>query len=146
MMLFPLLSLCLGIVALGLFGGAVWAYFKQKGQMESRVPTTGTVVELVHQSTTGGRTGIFCPVVEFSLPSGEKITFTSDFGSRPPSHKIGQSVKVRYDPADPHKAEIESGMTTWLAPVILVFMGAIACCLTIAFLAVSVLGNSSFSP
>ncbi len=139
-------SLCLGIIAFGLFAGAVWAYFKQRSQMESRIPVTGTVVELVHRSTTGGRSGIFCPVVEFGLPSGERITFTSDFGSRPASHKVGQSVNVRYDPTDPRKAEIESGMTTWLAPVILVFMGAIACCLTFAFLAAYALGNPSFSP
>ncbi len=140
------LSLCLGVVALGLFVGAVWAYYRQKSQMESRAPATGTVVELVHTSTTGGRTGIYCPVVEFSVPSGERIRFTSDFGSRPASHKVGQSVNVRYDPADPQKAEIESGLTTWLAPAILVFMGVIACCLTITFLAVYIFGNTSFSP
>ncbi len=139
-------SLCLGLIAVGLFAGAVWAYFKQKSQTESRMPATGTVVELVHRSTTGGHSGIFCPVVEFGLPSGERITFTSDFGSRPAGHKVGQSVNVRYDPTDPRKAEIESGMATWLAPVILIFMGAIACCLTFAFLAVYVLGNPSFSP
>lgn len=145
-MMFLFISLCSGLAALGLFAGAVWAYLKQKSQTESRTSATGTVVELVHRSTTGGHTGIFCPVVEFSLPSGERITFTSDFGSRPASYKVGQSVNIRYDPADPQKAEIESGLTTWLAPAILVFMGAIACCLTFGFLAAYVFGNSSFSP
>ncbi len=144
--MFLLMGLCFGLAALGLLAGAVWAYFRQKSQMESRIPATGTVVELVHRSTTGGRTGIFCPVVEFTVPSGEKIQFTSDFGSRPASHKIGQSVNVRYDPTDPQKAEIESGMTTWLTPLILVFMGTLACCLTVVFLAVYALAPSSFSP
>jgi nitrate reductase NapE component len=144
--MFLFMSLCSGIAAFGLFAGVVWAYFKQKSQMESRVPATGTVVELVHRNTTDGYTGIFCPVVEFSTPSGERIRFTSDFGSRPASHKIGQSVRVRYDAADPQKAEIESGLTTWLTPLILAFMGVIACCLTVAFLAAYGFGSSSFSP
>jgi hypothetical protein len=140
-----LMGLCFGVAAFALFAGAVWAYFKQKSQMESRVLATGTVVELVHRATTGGRSGIFCPVVEFGVPSGQKIRFTSDFGSRPAGHKIGQSVNVRYDPADPQKAEIESGMTTWLTPLILVFMGTIACCLTLAFLAAYAFGFASIS-
>jgi hypothetical protein len=144
--MFQLMSFCSGLAAVGLLAGAIWSYFKQKNQMESRAPATGTVVELVHRATTGGRSGIFCPVVEFTAPSGGRIRFTSDFGSHPAGHKIGQSVKVRYDPAEPQKAEIESGMTLWLAPLILVFMGTLACCLTVFFLLASVLGNPSFSP
>ncbi len=144
-MMFLIVGLLLGIAAFGFFGGAVWSYFRQKNQKESRVLTTGTVVELVQRATTGGRTGIFCPVVEFSVPPGQRIQFTSDFGSRPASQKVGQTVNVRYDPSDPQKAEIESGMTTWLVPLILVFMGSIACCLTIVFLAISVVTPSSFS-
>jgi hypothetical protein len=143
--MFQLMSFCSGLAAIGLLAGAIWSYFKQKNQMESRAPTTGTVVELVLRSTRPGRSGIYCPVVEFTAPSGERIRFTSDFGSRPAGHKIGQSVKVRYDPAEPQKAEIESGMTLWLAPLIFAFMGTIACCLTVFFLLASVLGNPSFN-
>ncbi len=144
-MMFLIVGLLLGIAAFGFFAGAAWSYFRQKSQKESRVPATGTVVELVQRATTGGRTGIFCPVVEFSVPPGQTIRFTSDFGSRPASHKVGQTVNVRYDPSDPQKAEIESGMATWLVPLILVFMGSIACCLTVVFLAISVVAPSSVS-
>jgi hypothetical protein len=144
--MFLWMSLCAGMAAFGFLAGAVWTYFKQKSQMESRVATTGTVVELVLRSTSPGRTGIYCPVVEFNAPPGQTIRFTSDFGSRPAGHRVGQSVNVRYDPNDPQKAEIESGMTTWLVPLILVFMGLIACCLTVAFLGSYALSNPSFTP
>jgi len=145
--MFLVMSLCFGMSALGLLGGAVWAYFKQQRQMESRVAATGSVVELTSRITASARSNIICPVVEFTVPSGEKVRFTSDFGSLPAKHKIGQSVNVRYDAADPHKAEIESPMTLWLTPLILIFMGVIACCLTLVFLGVYVaMGNSSFSP
>jgi hypothetical protein len=138
--MFLLMGLCFGISACGLLGGAVWAYFKQQRQMKSRAPATGTVVELTSRITSSGRANIICPVVEFTMPSGEKARFTSDFGSLPAMHKIGQSVNVRYDPFDPQKAEIESVMNLWLVPLILVFMSMVACCLTVAFLGAYGLG------
>ena len=142
--MFLFMGLCFGVSSFGLLGGALWAYFKQQRQMESRVAANGTVVELTTQATARG--SIICPVVEFTTSSGEKIRFTSEFGSRPAGHKVGQSVNVRYDAADPQKAEIESAMNLWLIPLILVFMGAIACCLAIAFLGFYALGLSSSSP
>jgi len=134
--MFAFMGLCFGLAGFGLLCGAIWAYFKQRLKLEERVAVTGTVVELTSRITASGRSNIICPVVEFAIPSGEKIRFTSDFGSLPARHKIGQSVNVRYDPVDPQKAEIDSPMTLWLIPLILVFMGAIACCLGVAFLAV----------
>jgi Protein of unknown function (DUF3592) len=138
--MFLLFGLCSGLAAFGLLGGAAWTYFKQQRTMQSRVAATGTVVELTRQNTTRGY--ILCPVVEFTIPSGEKIRFTSEFGSRPASHAIGQSVAVRYDPADPQKAEVESAMSLWLVPLIMVFMGVIAGCLSVAFLGFYAFGIS----
>ena len=144
--MFLFMGLCFGLSALGLLVGAVWAYFSQQRKMESRISATGTVVELTERITASGRSSMICPVIEFTIPSGEKIRFTSEFGSRPAGHKVGQGVNVRYDPVDPQKAEIESTMTLWLVPLILAFMGILACCLAIAFLVVYGLGVSSFSP
>lgn len=144
--MFLFMGLCFGISALGLIGGAVWAYFKQQQTMESRVATTGTVVELTDRITASGRASMICPVVEFTVASGEKIRFTSEFGSRPAGHKIGQSVNVRYDATDPQKAEIESTMNSWLVPLILVFMSMVACCLAVSFLGVYFLTGPSVSP
>jgi hypothetical protein len=140
--MFLFMGLCFGISALGLIGGAVWAYFKQQQTLESRVATTGTVVELTDRITASGRASMICPAVEFTIPSGEKIRFTSEFGSRPAGHKVGQSVNVRYEAADPQKAEIESPMNRWLVPLILGFMGVIAGCMGAVFLGFYGLGIS----
>ena len=142
--MFLIMGTCFGLSAFALLVGAVWAYFSQKRKMEDRVAVVGTVVELTTRATA--RSGIICPVVEFTAFSGEKIKFTSEFGSRPAGYKVGQSVNVRYDPVDTQNAEIESTMNLWLVPLILVFMGVIACCLTVAFLGIYGLGASSFSP
>ncbi len=144
--MFPLMGTCFGISAIGLFIGAVWSYFKQQQIMGSRAATTGTVVELTDRITASGRATMICPIVEFTAPSGEKVRFTSEFGSRPAGHKIGQSVNVRYDTLDSQKAEIESTMNQWLIPLILAFMGVITCCLAITFLGIYGLGASSFNP
>jgi hypothetical protein len=138
--MFLFMGLCFGISALGLIGSAVWTYFKQQQTLESRVATTGIVVELTTQVTQ--RSSIFCPVVEFTTVTGEKIRFTSTFGSRPAGHKVGQSVNVRYEAADPQKAEIESPMNRWLVPLILGFMGVIASCMGAVFLGFYGLGIS----
>jgi hypothetical protein len=133
--MFLIMGLCFGVSSFALLGGAVWAYISQQRKTESGVTAVGTVVELVSRITTSGRGSMICPVVEFTASSGEKIRFTSEFGSLPASHKIGQSVTVRYDAVEPQKAEIESTMTRWLGPVIYIFMGAIACCMSVVFLA-----------
>ena len=134
--MFLLIGLLSGFAAVALLIGAVWTYFSQQRKLESRVATTGTVVELTTTVTASGRSSIYCPIVEFTTIAGETIRFTSDFGTRPASYKIGQNVKVRYDIAEPQKAEIESALTFWLVPAIMVFMGVIACCLAVSFLGV----------
>jgi hypothetical protein len=144
--MFLIMGLCFGLSSFALLGGAVWTFFSQQRKMENRVTAVGNVVELTTRVTTSGRASMICPIVEFTAPSGEKIRFTSDFGSRPAGHKIGQSVNVRYDPVDPQQAEIESAMTLWLTPLIMVIMGIIVCCLAVSFLALYGIGGSSFSP
>ena len=130
--MFLIFGLCFGLASLGLLAGAAWSYVKSQRTLQSRVPTNGTVVEIAQRP--GNRGYIYCPVVEFTAPSGETIRFTSEFGSRPAGHTVGQVVAVRYDPADPQKAEVESDMSTWLGPLVFGVMGLIACCLSVAFI------------
>lgn len=141
--MFLIMGLCFGLSSFALLGGAVWAYFSQQRKAESQVTAVGTVVELVSRATASGRSSMICPVVEFTALSGEKIKFTSEFGSRPAGHKIGQSVTVGYDSVEPQKAEIDSATTRWLAPLIYIFMGLIACCMSVVFLAFYALLGSS---
>lgn len=131
--MFLVTGLCFSIAALALLGWAVWAFFRQREKNMKGITTTGTVMELTREVMNPGSPGVYCPIVEFSLPSGEKITFTSSYGTRPASHKIGQSVTVRYDPDNPQSADIDSTVSFWLFPGILTFMGVLACCLGFFF-------------
>jgi hypothetical protein len=105
-----------------LIGGAVTA-IKQSRQSAGRKAATGKVVGLVKRVFTAGSAGVYCPVVEFATASGEVVRFESDFGTMPASHRVGQSIAVRYDPIDPQKAEVDSATARWLAPGCMILMG-----------------------
>lgn len=94
------------------------------------------MVDLERRIIQAGSLGIYCPVVEFTAPSGENVRFVSEFGSLPASHRVGQSVKVRYDALNTEKAEVDSGASRWLVPAIMIGIGVIFCCFTVFALAV----------
>lgn len=82
----------------------------------------------VWTTKTARRTGNGQPL---PVADGNSVVdfYISNFGTRPASHRIGQTVSVRYDPADPQKAEVDSGLSLLLVPGILFGMGVAACCL-----------------
>lgn len=65
------------------------------------------------------------PVVEFTTATGKKIEFTSSVGSSPPSHQVGESVTVLYNPADPYSARIKSFFQLWFGFLIVFFLGLV---------------------
>jgi hypothetical protein len=71
--------------------------------------TAGTVVGLVEKKPSGKRRPLYAPVVRFR-PSGEAVEreFTSRSGSRPASHRMGDTVQVLYDPANPSHACLQN--------------------------------------
>ena len=66
----------------------------------------------------------FFPRVEFETQDHEKRVFTSDDGSRKPSYRVGQPVRVLYDPAQPQVARINKPLDLWGPIVVAVVFGA----------------------
>jgi uncharacterized membrane protein len=77
----------------------------------------GTIVDLDYN----GRS--YSPVVEFSVPSGAPIRFTSSIGSNPPSAQVGEHVGVRYTPNNPQDAVIDQYWQIWFFPTLLGIIG-----------------------
>ncbi|EFH84295.1 hypothetical protein Krac_5321 [Ktedonobacter racemifer DSM 44963] len=93
------------------------------------VATEGDVIDL--RWRMGGKGGgVYYPVVRFQyvdMERGEEeIIFVSRYGSRPPSHKVGDHVPVLYDPAYPANAHINTFGARWLLPCICIFFGGVA--------------------
>ena len=122
------------LLAVGLLIGAVVVYVRQGRQLADRVSVQGTVTGLERSATTPGSGGVYCPVVEFQATNGQTIRFQSAFGTMPASHKVGQSVTVLYNPANPQEAEVSSAVSRYLYPGVLAFMGLVALCLGGSFL------------
>jgi hypothetical protein len=85
---------------------------------------TGNVVGMEESDSGDGRT--FHPVVRFAPASGFPREFRSSFGANPPSYRVGDEVRVLYDPADPGRASIDSFLSLWFVPLLTGIMGPIA--------------------
>lgn len=81
---------------------------------------TGSDAQTVSSSKGPART-YHLPRVAFTTAKGEKIEFKSISGGTTPPVK-GSTVDVIYDPANPHEAEIKSGIRLWLFPAALSLM------------------------
>jgi len=131
---FSVIGCLIFIVALGLLIGALVTYQRQSRQNADRLSAQGVVVALEKRVMNPGSGGVYCPVVKFTPPNGQEIQFTSDYGTLPASHKVGQGVTVLYNPLNPQEAEVFSTVSRYLAPGIMVFMALIAFCLGGSFL------------
>jgi hypothetical protein len=83
--------------------------------------TTGTVVDLDEEDDGDGIT--YAPVVRFV--SGEKeFTFVDPMRSYPTVYRTGDTVAVRYLPADPGRARVAS-WKSHLLTIVIVSIGAL---------------------
>ena len=57
------------------------------------------------------------PVVRYTPLGGPEIEAESSVGSRPRVHREGQPVTVLYDPAEPRRAQIQSGCLQYALPL-----------------------------
>jgi hypothetical protein len=81
--------------------------------------TTGTVTRLEESRTSEGYCCVYSPVVEFQV-NGQTYSFENDTASSSPDYQIGGEVKVRYDPANPNTAQIDTFSARWLFPIIII--------------------------
>lgn len=92
------------------------------------IATTGEVINLHYQMSARGG-GTYRPVVRFLYRNEEQqeeeIVFESPYGSRPPSHNVGDQVPVLYDPIHPEHAHINTFGARWLLPGISIFAGIV---------------------
>ena len=135
LLLIGILFVLIGLAVL--IGGVVTA-IKQTRKVARGVTATGTVVDLVQRVFNPGSAGVYCPVVQFTTALGQSVRLESGFGTMPASHRVGQSIAVRYDPADPQKAEVDSVTSRWLAPGCMIGMGIMFFAMGVVFLAIGI--------
>jgi hypothetical protein len=88
----------------------------------------GVVVRLdkvVERSREGDRYTLYYPVVRFVTASGQVVEYSDDLGEDPPAYRVGDSVRVLYDPADPQKARLDTWSSQWLGATIQIGVGGL---------------------
>jgi hypothetical protein len=99
----------------------IFAILKVRRQLANSAKAVGRVVSF--GKISGQRGYLYCPQVEFQIPTGQTFKFQSEVGSQPPAYKIGQQVQVVYQIGAPNKAEIDSAMALWFVPGCMSLMG-----------------------
>lgn len=116
------------LLGLGLLAGAGVAVWLELAFRQRSVETEGRIVQMIRGSSTDSRghsTANWTPVFAFRLPDGREMRVTADFSSSPPCCKVGDAVQVRYDPADPSRAQMAGFLSSWLVATILGGIGAV---------------------
>jgi hypothetical protein len=121
-----LISGVFSTVGVGMLVGSFFAFADTRSFISRAAETEGRVIALDRsRSGSGSSSTTYRPVVEFTSGTGKRIEFTSNVGSNPPSHRVGDSVKVLYNPADPDSARIKSFFQLWFVFIIFFVLGLI---------------------
>jgi hypothetical protein len=66
---------------------------------------------------------VYYPVVRFVTASGQVVEYTDNVGQKPPAYRVGDAVRVLYDPANPQKARLDTWSSRWFLATILTILG-----------------------
>jgi hypothetical protein len=86
---------------------AGWVAIKRE-RLARRVRTTGTILGL-----QAGKKGTCAPIFSFRTIDGKELINRSSVATSPCPYKIGQTVEVLYDSANPERANINSFIQAW---------------------------------
>lgn len=106
-----------------LIGSGLYTRFQRRRFLRSAGRATGTVVDIVVKRARKGNARF--PVIRFTGPAGEPVEFHSSFAGPPSTFTIGAQVPVRYDPAEPRRAEVDSFLALWFMTLMLLGLGAV---------------------
>ena len=125
----PYIQATVAVIGIACLIWSVISYFRITRFVQRSLETSGEVIRL--ERTRGNRGYDYAPVFSFQTASGESITVTSDISSSPAGFTEGESIRVRYDPANPSDAKIHSFIQTWgdcviPAAVGIIFLSVIA--------------------
>lgn len=85
----------------------------------------GVVVKVddVTTSHKDGTTSRYYPVVRFVTGSGQVVQYRDHLGENSPAYRVGDPVRVLYDPANPQRARLDTWASLWLEAMILLMIG-----------------------
>ena len=127
MKIFKFVSGLFSIIGIGMLVASFLVFSNTTRFISRAVEADGRVTELERSrsSSSSGSSTTYRPVVEFTTATGKRIEFVSSVGSSPPSHRVGEAVKVLYKPTDPQSARIKSFFQLWFGFLIVFALGLV---------------------
>ncbi len=113
-----------GLIGLGLLAGALFSYRSTQAWLSTSATAAGTVIGYERRTDSEGALSYF-PVITFTPANGDEIEFTSSTGSSSRGYAIGASVPLRYNPALPFDAAIDTPLDLWITAGVLGFLGLV---------------------
>lgn len=116
------------LAGVGILAIAIVMVINTRAFLARAISTKGRVIAIEareSRDSDDNYTTSHYPVIEFKNSRGKVIQFTSKLGRNPPAFKIGQEVKVLYDPQVANSAKIETFVEIWLLPVVFGFFGIV---------------------
>jgi hypothetical protein len=104
-----------------------WVLLRRRRDLIERgIVVDGVILDFKTKNSTGRRSGTttyYMPVVEFRMPNGAPVRFTSSTGFGVNPFEVGQHVPVRYLPGAPDDAQLDQESTAiWTIVVVVVSM------------------------
>lgn len=99
---------------------ALSAFFYQRARnfVRDAIRADGKVVRVVERPSSDSAT-LFYPVYTFRDAEGQEREVYSSTGSFPPSHSVGDTVALLYQPEQPNDAKTDDFLSLWGLPAIL---------------------------
>jgi hypothetical protein len=122
-----------GIAGVGLLGDAIYTAWRMREFLQIAHGAKGEVTEIVwRRSASPNKSGSYrsyaYPRVGFRTDDGRAVSvLVLDNGSNPSNYRVEEPVAIRYDPANPNHAVIDSIDSEWFRPMPLCGIGGVLC-------------------
>lgn len=116
------------LIGVGLLIGSAFAWAQARRFVASAQRCVGEVVEYSEHDSTdddGHTTHMYAPIIRFTPPGGSTVEKACDISSNRREYKLGQRVRVLYDPSNPEEFKLDNVGHLYFAPGILTFLGVV---------------------
>jgi hypothetical protein len=114
LLLVGVIFVAIGAVFIGL---GIFFFIRTRRFLRTAAEAPGTIVELRESSGSEGGT-VYSAVVEFQTADSRSIRWEESMASNPPAGQPGDTLVMKYDPANPNKARIAKATRMWFMPML----------------------------
>lgn len=124
MNIFRMIAGLFAVIGIGLLIGAVLNYRSTTAFLATAQTATGTIIGYERHNNSEGEI-FYYPVITFTPQGDAEIEFTASTGSSGRPYRIGAEVPLRYNPALPFEAVIDTPTDLWIGVFVLSLLGVV---------------------